>query len=224
MRWLRRFDVIFVGGAPAATAMLAAAQAAKLPLVLCYGATETAAMVAAQRPGQFLSGDRSCGPVLPHATVQIDTAGLIEIQAQSLMWSYYPHQETCRTWNSRDRGYLDHQGNLHLLGRAVPTINSGGEKIDPNEVETLLRNSGLVDDVVVLGLPDREWGEVVAAIYTPATVAADVLKTWLQSRLSAYKLPKRWYGRPSLPRSSQGKVLRQELRRELLEPLNEPHR
>ncbi len=222
--WLRRFDLIFLGGAPATAALLAAAQAAKLSLVLCYGATETAAMVTAQRPGQFLSGDRNCGPVLPHATVQLDAAGLINIQAQSLMQGYYPHLETCRTWCSRDRGYFDAQGNLHLQGRDVPTINSGGEKIDPNEVETLLRSSGLVDDVIVLGLPDREWGEVVTAIYSPATVAPAVLRAWLQTRLTAYKLPKRWYGRESLPRSSQGKILHQELRRELLEPLDEPRR
>ncbi|NJK71929.1 MAG: AMP-binding protein [Synechococcaceae cyanobacterium SM2_3_60] len=222
--WLRRFELIFIGGAPASAALLDTAQAAQLPLVLCYGATETAAMITAQRPGQFLDGDRSCGPVLPHANVQFDAAGQIEINAQSLMLGYYPQIETDRTWCSRDRGYLDTQGNLHLQGRDVPSINSGGEKIDPNEVETLLRQSGLVEEVVVLGLPDREWGEVVTAIYTPATIDPARLKAWLQSRLSAYKLPKHWYGRATLPRNGQGKLLRQELWRELCEPLDEPRR
>ncbi|MBP8257668.1 MAG: AMP-binding protein, partial [Opitutaceae bacterium] len=64
--WLKTFRAVFVGGGPSWRGLLDRAATAGVPLVLSYGMTETAAMAVAQKPGEFLAGDRSCGRQLPH--------------------------------------------------------------------------------------------------------------------------------------------------------------
>jgi O-succinylbenzoic acid--CoA ligase len=71
VEWLRRFEVIFLGGGPVWPSLTDAAAREGLRVSLCYGMTETAAMVAALRPGEFAGGARSCGAVLPHARVEL---------------------------------------------------------------------------------------------------------------------------------------------------------
>ncbi len=65
-----------------------------------------------------------------------------------------------------DVGVLDAEGRLQVAGRGDALIITGGEKVNPLEVEAALRESGLFADVVVLGVPDREWGESVVAFYS----------------------------------------------------------
>ncbi|MES1167881.1 MAG: AMP-binding protein, partial [Oleiharenicola lentus] len=77
VEWLRKFRIIFLGGAPAWPALLDRAAALRLPLSPGYGMTETAAMIAALRPEEFLAGARSSGAVLPHARISFDEEGSI---------------------------------------------------------------------------------------------------------------------------------------------------
>ena len=78
--WLRRFEVIFVGGGPVWPELVEAAARADLPLALSYGMTETAAMVTALRPGEFRAGGRSSGTALPHARVTVTADGVVEVR------------------------------------------------------------------------------------------------------------------------------------------------
>ncbi len=212
--WLRKFRIIFLGGAPAWPALLDQAAALRLPLSPGYGLTETAAMVAALRPEEFLAGARSCGAVLPHARIAFDDEGSILVGGESVFRGYYPEGREPGDFATQDGGWLDERGHLHVTGRRDAVIITGGEKVNPAEVEAVLRGSGELPDVVVLGLPDTEWGESVVAAY-PATAQPNLarVEAALAKLLAPAKRPKRLVAVPAWPVNAQGKVNRAEVAR-----------
>ncbi len=204
--WLSQLAGIFVGGGPCWPTLLEKAAQQQLPLCLSYGMTETAGMVCAQQPGDFLGGDRACGRVLPHARIEITDSGQITVQASSLAQGYYGHPWRERVFCTDDRGKW-HGDRLYIWGRASRKIISGGENIYPEELEALLLSSGWVKDVYIYSEPHPLWGEQVVAAYVPlGQVSQEQLATWLRQRCSAYKCPKRWLAYPELPRTPQGKI------------------
>ncbi|HIK57129.1 MAG TPA: 2-succinylbenzoate--CoA ligase [Synechococcales cyanobacterium M55_K2018_004] len=222
--WLTRFRAVLLGGAPAWESLLQAAYEAQIPAALTYGMTETASQVATLKPEEFLQGNWSCGQVLPHAKLSIcddagrllgaNQVGHLVIQADSLALGYLPGEPFAGRFCPDDLGYFDAAGYLHLVGRRSDKIISGGENIFPAEVESAIWATGLVQDVAVLGVSDRHWGEVVTAVYVPrqTTVLPTQLAQALQDKLSRYKHPKRWVMVDQLPRNAQGKINRAALR------------
>jgi 3-oxocholest-4-en-26-oate---CoA ligase len=108
-----------------------------------------------------------------------------------------------------DWATIDADGTLTLLGRGSGCINTGGEKVWPEEVEVVLREHPAVIDAVVLGLPDDEWGEIVAAVVAVAvdrSLSAEDLSEWVGGRLARYKRPRRVELRAEVVRNSIGKV------------------
>ena len=212
VRWLRQFRIIFLGGAPAWPALLDAAAARQLPLSLGYGMTETAAMITALRPAEFLAGDRSSGAALPHAAVQIGEGERILLTGPSLFRGYYPGWRETADFSTQDRGELDGRGHLRVLGRIDAVIITGGEKVEPAELEAVLRGTGQFAEIVVLGLPDSRWGQQVVAVY-PGNAHPnfhDVITA--TNRLADYKRPKRFIPLVGAwPANAQGKVNRAEL-------------
>jgi O-succinylbenzoic acid--CoA ligase len=215
VEWLRSFRIVFLGGAPASSGLLARAADLGLRLSPGYGMTETAAMVTALRPEEFLAGIRSSGAALPHARVGLNAAGAVTIGGESVFRGHYP------AWRegdfvTTDLGRLDERGHLHVLGRADTVIISGGEKVQPAEVEAVLRDTGEFEDVVVVGVPDAEWGQLVVAAH-PDGRAPDLgcVRAWLEGRLAAYKRPKRYVAIPDWPVTAAGKVDRGEIARRL---------
>ncbi len=188
--WLKRFRIIFLGGAPAWPDLLDRAAARGLPLSLGYGMTETAAMVTALRPAEFLAGRRDAGPALPHATVRIGADDTIVIAGDSLFRGYHPHWRDEGAFETADRGRLDAQGHLQVLGRRDAVIITGGEKVEPAEIEAVLRGTGQFPDLAVLGLPDARWGQRLVVVY-PGSAHPDfhaVIRA--TNRLADYKRPK----------------------------------
>jgi fatty-acyl-CoA synthase len=108
-----------------------------------------------------------------------------------------------------DYATVDTDGTIRLLGRGSACINSGGEKVYPEEVELALRAHPDVFDCVVIGLPDDRWGEMVIALVQSAdgtAVDEKVLATHCRASLAGYKVPKRFVGVDSLQRSPAGKA------------------
>lgn len=225
MAWLTQFRAILLGGAPAWPELLN--QTAHLPIALTYGMSETAAQVATLLPEEFHRGIRSNGAPLPHVKLAIhqpassqsqpaDTIGRVAIQTDSLGLGYWPDTRFISPWfYPDDLGYLDKRGHLHIVGRNSQKIVTGGENVFPAEVEAALLETGLVKDVCVVGLPDRVWGQAVAALYVSSAPSNPIiprqLKQSLESRLSAYKHPKHWHGINQIPRNAQGKVNRSQV-------------
>jgi O-succinylbenzoic acid--CoA ligase len=208
--WLRRFRVIFVGGGPAWEELIGQAARLELPLSLTYGATETAAMVAAQRHGEFLGGARGCGSPLAHAKIDI-IDGVVRIEGESVFRGYFPENLAGRSWTTDDLGSFD-AGSLVILGRRDDLIMTGGRKVSPGEVEAALMASGEFSDVAVIGLPDAQWGQLVVACHpggapSPRTERVSAALSGLES----YKHPKRFAQVSPWPRNPQGKIDRKRL-------------
>ena len=209
VEWLRGFRIIFLGGAPAWPALLDRAAALRLPLSPGYGMTETAAMIAALRPAEFLAGTRSNGTLLPHARIAFDEEGSILAGGDSVFRGYWPAWRETEDFATQDGGWLDERGHLHVTGRRDAVIISGGEKVNPAEVEAVLRGTGAFTDVVVFGVPDTEWGESVVAAYPAKTpVSLAVVESALARLLSPAKRPKRFVALADWPVNAQGKVNR----------------
>ena len=212
--WLRRFRVVLVGGAAAGKEVLDTAAEARVRVALSYGMTETAAMVAAQRPEEFLAGDRSSGAAMPQAKIACGEDGAITIEGASLFRGYWPERREERRFETSDWGEIDAGGRLHVRGRRDAVIITGGEKVNPSEVEAALRASGQFEDLAVVGVPDAEWGAAVVACYPKSERAQD----WAAvdaalAELAGFKRPKRFVEVEVWPRNAQGKVNRAELGR-----------
>jgi len=106
-------------------------------------------------------------------------------------------------------------GAFRILGRmSVDIIKTGGEKVSAIEIEAVLREHPAIADCAVVGVPDPEWGECVAAVVAwrgPATLTLPALRDWARPRLSGPKLPRRLATVAALPRNPMGKVVKPEL-------------
>jgi fatty-acyl-CoA synthase len=114
-----------------------------------------------------------------------------------------------------DHATVEADGTVRLLGRGSACINTGGEKVYPEEVEAELREHPRIFDCVVVGVPDERFGERVVALVQPVTdVSLDEseLAAWCHDRLAGYKSPRRFLFVDSLARSAAGKAHHQELR------------
>lgn len=218
-QWLSQFETVLLGGAPAWSALLTQARMQQIRLAPTYGMTETASQIATLKPEDFLRGMNGSGRVLPHAMVSICSAtgerlgrnhiGIVTIQAKSLAIGDYPHLfHPDRPLQTDDLGFFDEQGFLHIVSRNSQKIITGGENVFPAEVEAAIYATGLVQDVCVIGLPDREWGQIVTAVYVSKSksVAVEELQAALRNKLTKFKYPKRWIAVQHLPRNANGKL------------------
>jgi 3-oxocholest-4-en-26-oate---CoA ligase len=108
-----------------------------------------------------------------------------------------------------DWATVDGDGTVRLLGRGSNCINSGGEKIYPEEVEEALKGHDGVDDCLVVGLPHERFGQQVVAVVgsaRPAPPGGDELRRWVRSCLSGYKVPKLVVVVDSVQRAPNGKA------------------
>jgi acyl-CoA synthetase (AMP-forming)/AMP-acid ligase II len=114
-----------------------------------------------------------------------------------------------------DLGYTDEEGFLYVAGRSKDLIVSGGAKIYPAEVERVLREHDAVADAAVIGVADEQLGEAVVAVVVPrpgtALAPAEVVD-FCRGRIAEYKRPHVAFVRDSLPRNTNGKIVKAELR------------
>jgi len=223
-KWLSRFRTVLLGGAPAWPELLVTARNYQIKLAPSYGMTETASQIATLKPEDFLAGNNTSGQALPHAKITIrspkgeilcyNQIGNIAVNAKSLALGYYPEKFGDRQYfQLDDLGFIDNNNCLNIVGRSSDKIISGGENVFPAQVEAAIKNTNLVADVAVIGLPDKDWGQVVTAIYVPANSEVTVknLKVAIEDKLSKFKRPKNWMVVAQLPRNAQGKVNREQL-------------
>lgn len=152
------------------------------------------------------------------------TVGTIWVEGTSGFSYYKDTAKTEKATNERgwqtvgDLGYADDQGYIYLAGRNAFTINSGGVKISPKEVEDVLCAHPLVIEAAVFGVPDSEFGEQVKAVvqlvnYTDAGPETEsVLIDYCRSRLSRIKAPKSIDFESALPRDAVGKLAKKALK------------
>ena len=106
-----------------------------------------------------------------------------------------------------DFGMYEADGSLVLLGRGSQCINSGGEKIFPEEVEEALKTHPAVEDALVFGVKDEKWGQAVTAVVETRKPVTDAeLVAHVKTCLAAYKAPKTVVMVPACPRAPNGKA------------------
>jgi acyl-CoA synthetase (AMP-forming)/AMP-acid ligase II len=108
-----------------------------------------------------------------------------------------------------DNARIEADGKVTLLGRGSNCVNTGGEKVYPEEVEMAIKNHPAVYDTLVVGIPDAKYGQAVAAVVSlrdGATLELEELRTFLRDHLSGYKLPRSLTLVDEVPRNATGKA------------------
>lgn len=149
---------ILIGGARAPAPLLQ--RLGRCPVVVSYGMTETCSQIAATRvtPACDLTDPPPLSP-LSGTELRLDDAGQIFVRGPTVTTT----SQDSRWLATGDRGSLDEHGRLMVFGRADDIIITGGENVDPREVEDALLRTPGVSSACVFGIPDPTWGQVVAA-------------------------------------------------------------
>jgi acyl-CoA synthetase (AMP-forming)/AMP-acid ligase II len=210
--------------------------------VNAYGLTETSSTLAVLSPADhraaLASGDSaararlgSAGRLVPGMEGQIRDAegmplppgetGELWVRGDQVSGEYLGRGSALDAdgwFPTRDCGYFDTGGYLFIEGRSDDVIIRGGENIAPAEIEDVLAAHPAVRDVVVIGLPDEEWGErIVAVIVLRPGHSPDPeeLRAWTRRRLRGSRTPDQVAFRADLPRNATGKLLRREIAADL---------
>lgn len=203
-----RLRGILVGGGPIPEGLLELAADVGLPVLPTYGMTETFGQVATLRPDAPL--EYKAHP-LPGIEFRTEPDGRIAVKGPQVSPGYVGQPDRPDPWLvTNDLGKLDEDGALRVLGRADTVIVSGGENVSTERVETVLRGHPDIGDVVVVGMPDDEWGEMVCCVYEGE---AGDLAGWAAERLPSRMVPKKWKAVGAIPRTAIGKPDRDAARR-----------
>jgi acyl-CoA synthetase (AMP-forming)/AMP-acid ligase II len=163
----------------------------------------------------------AAGQTLPAGEI-----GEIVVRGPTVMAGYYDEPDATRQalrngeLYTGDMGFMDEAGDLWLVDRRADLIVTGGENVYPAEVENTLRHHPAVVDVCVVGVPDPEWGQRVAAavaLQPQATVDPVDLMDFARSYLAGYKVPRLIKFVSTLPLTASGKVRRVQVRQKFLE-------
>ncbi len=199
-----------------------------------YGMTESATMVTYNHYYRHVVG--SVGTPVSTIEVQIrdkegnllgpGSEGEICIRGPNIMMGYLNRPDETRSvfWDewfrSGDIGVIDGNGYLFIVDRLKDMIITGGENVYPREIEEVLYSRPEVGECAVIGLPDKEYGERVMAFIVPKEgrqLNQAELKSYLKTKLSPFKVPKEFISVADLPKSSTGKILKRELKRQVMD-------
>src|ERR1700744_2882568 len=210
---------IAYGAAAAPVALVRRAMAA-LPHVAfanVFGQTETLGADTTLLPDDHRDPARagSVGPPLPGVEVRVvdpDTGTDVEPGVVGELWVNTTQNVTEGWLHTGDLARRDADGYLYPSGRLSDTINRGGEKLGPVEVEEALRSHPAVSDVAVAGIADDEIGQRVgAAVVARAPVTLDELRSHCRELIAYFKLPERLAIVEQIPYSTTGKVNRRQI-------------
>ncbi|WP_159081679.1 class I adenylate-forming enzyme family protein [Nocardioides sediminis] len=235
-------EVVVCGAAPVSVALQQkASRTLGCRLVQVYGLTETtgavtqleaSAALAAPDPEAVL---RSAGRPYPWVDIEIrdpETSSPVATGSAGEIWVRSP-QNCSGYWGRRDDteallvdgwlrtgdgGLIDADGRLHITDRLKDMIVSGGENIYSVEVERALQQHPSVRDVAIIGRPDDAWGEVVVAVVEledGRQITLEQAAEHVASRVGRYKRPRDLVVVDALPRNTNGKILKNQIRRQL---------
>ena len=219
-------------------------QLSHVDFVNAYGLTETSSTISVLTPADHRSAVAAEDPVvrrrlasvgrpLPSVEVQIrdvdgvalppNRPGEVWVRGEQVAGEYEGDSPSGRVddwFATRDAGQLDEGGYLFLDGRLDDVIVRGAENLSPGEIEEVLLAHPAVVQAAVVGVPDVEWGEQVAAavVVRPDSAVTEAdLQRWVRERLRSSRTPVRIQFRAALPHNEMGKLLRRVLRDELAE-------
>ena len=231
---LTSLEVIGYGGSPIAPALISQARhmLPHVKLIQVYGLSETGFLTGLQDHEHTEERLKSCGRSCPGIDVRvvdesgrdvaIGDAGELVARGTNVMPRYWNNpQETERAFRrglfrTGDVGYQDADGYFYLLDRIKDMIVTGGENVYSGEVEAVISAHPSVREVAVFGIPDAQWGEIVAAcvvLESGQSLNAEDVIAYGRRSLANYKIPRRVeFSESELPKSGSGKILKRVLR------------
>ncbi len=211
-----------------------------------YGLTETSSVTSMNSGGDYIARPESVGPPVPVCDVAVlpedfagdepdgtvprgpDVRGELWIKGPNVVRGYWNRpEETAETFSkgwlhTGDVARLDEDNFIYIVDRAKDMIIRGGENVYSVQVEAALFEHPAVADCAVIGVPEPTLGEEVGAVVVlrpGAKVTADELGLHVKARLAGFMVPTHiWFRSEPLPRNPQGKVLKRDLRNELVPP------
>jgi long-chain acyl-CoA synthetase len=199
--------------------------------VNAYGLTETSSTVCVLGPEEHRAAQHSDDPTVrarlgsvgrpvPGVEVRV-VEGEVHVRGAQVSGEYLGQgsQRDADGWlRTGDRGSVDADGYVFVHGRGDDTIIRGGENLAPAEIEDTLLRHPAVAGAAVVGIPDQEWGEEVAAMVVarPGTsLDPDELRAFVRGHLGSLKTPRVIVETDELPHTATGKVLRRAVRADL---------
>lgn len=230
-QWSDKLRLVLLGGAAATPDLMQRCLEENIPVATTYGLSEAASQVATTLPADAIKKPGTVGKPLMFARVRVvdDTGkdvrigdyGEIIVKGLTVMQGYDNNPEaTAKTvrdgWlYTGDIGYLDEDGDLWLVQRRSDLIITGGENVYPAEVENVLRQHPTIEDAAVVGIPDPEWGQRVAAtivLKNGQSADEETIVEFLREHLAGYKIPRTMRFIPNLPLTGSGKIQRPAVR------------
>ena len=228
--WSPKLRLVLLGGAAASPELMQRCIDEGIPVATTYGMTEAASQIATTLPGDAVRKPGSVGKPLMFTQVRIvdendkdvptGEYGEIIVKSPTVMKEYYGNPDaTAKTlrngWlHTGDIGYLDADGDLFLVQRRSDLIVSGGENVYPAEVEAALRQHPAIKEVAVVGIPDAEWGQKVAAaivLHDGQSLTENEVEYHARQHLAGYKIPRLIKFVDELPQTASGKIQRPQV-------------
>ena len=206
LKELKSLRWILLGGGPSPEYLLDLSIREKLNIVKVYGMSETCSgtvgLKLLDEPHKKLYAGR------PFSGVKIWTENdELHISGPMVMKGYVGEVETNGTHTSHDLGRVDDDNLIFLDIRRKDLIVTGGENVNPLEVEKALLNIDGITDAAVVGVEDAEWGERVQAfVVSEFQISNFNFRNPLKGKISDFKIPKEFIQVPSIPRNELGKI------------------
>jgi long-chain acyl-CoA synthetase len=201
-----------------------------------YGLTETSSVTTMNAGDDYLAHPDSVGTPVPVVDLKIvspageslsaDSVGELWIKGPNVVRGYWHKPEATAStftdgWlHSGDVARIDEDGFVYIVDRAKDMVIRGGENVYSVEIETVLYEHPAVVDAAVIGVPHQVLGEevgVVVELRPGTSVTAEQLRDFVGERLAAFKVPAHiWFRQEPLPRNPAGKMLKRQLREEIL--------
>lgn len=216
------FRCMLLGGGTVDRPTLVKCQKLSIPVVQCYGMTETCSQIVALRAQDALRKLGSVGQPLFTTQLKLSKSGEVLLKTPALTPGYLnlpeklPAKMVNGWYQTGDIGHLDSDGYLYIDGRRDEMLISGGENIFPEEVEQVYQQYPGIDAIAVVGKTNPEWGQVpVAFVVSQQQLDPQKLIHFGYQHLAHYKVPHQYIKVFSLPTNASGKVQRFLLRQQL---------
>jgi len=195
-----------------------------------YGMSETSMNTSNPLHGERKPG--TVGPALPGVEVRVvddnnhpqpvGEIGNLQVRGPNVFRGYWKMPEKTAEdftadgfFNTGDKGMIDHDGYVSIVGRSKDMVITGGLNVYPKELELLIDEQDGVLESAVIGVPHRDFGEAVVAVVIPrpgVTLDEATLIGQIKDQMSGFKVPKRIVFQDALPRNTMGKVQKNMLR------------
>ena len=230
--WNPKLRLVLLGGEASSPELLARCREANIPIATTYGLSEASSQVATAPPRQTRQKPASVGKPLLFTQVRIidrqgrdapsKALGEILVKGPTIMRGYHGDPTATRRvlrngWlHTGDIGYLDEDGDLYIVQRRSDLILTGGENVYPREVENALRRHPTIEEIIVVGVTDAEWGQRVAAaiqVKHGKTLSPQEVMRFAREELAGYKIPRQIRFVDGFPRTASGKIQRQAVKK-----------